>query len=484
MSLKDSEKLALEEIMLKVLRQGGMANGLSSPFTDFLQALPKADRFVSASDSNFGKFGARHVALPGGKVLTVGGHISVGNGLGATSVEMYDPSLGVNGEWVVKASLPAPRFEGDALLLKHGPHAGKVLWIGGNHQPFVGDPYFRFLDPATIFGDCYLYDVDADTWTATGSLPGGDGVLISLPVKGAVELPDGKVVMAGHVHKLDGFGLGPPFPPGSGPAASKKTYIWDPAAGTWSAGADMHTARQGHSLAALKDGRVLAVGGTAVDALPTSTFYATAEVYDPINDAWTQYTMPAITDADGTNEKASRDGDPVVKTVTGATRAWASIAVLPDGRALIYGGHGLATEAAAFRSRRGCLYFVPGVLLSTGPNVYTPDQFTPAPSMVIAKTGFRATGILPDGRIVAVGGQDDKTGFFDGSMAHDVQYFDPVKEQWILSPASIPGIGAGIPFAGQGAVTTDGKFVSTGGYTESFANNVKSIVLEAGDKNS
>jgi hypothetical protein len=430
------------------------------------------------ADSLFGRWGVRHVDVGDGRILAIGGDATLSdNGfVGTVQVEMYNP---VTNTWTAKASLPAPRAEGDAILLRQGPHAGKVLYIGGaNQAPGVG---FEQLEPAGVFGDCWLYDVAVNTWTATGSLPGGDGIILPLPSVNLVELNDGRVVVAGNVHKLDGFGAGPPFPAGSGPAASVLVYAWDPFTGTWSALASLNEARQAHAVTLLNDGRILVVGGGPVFNFPPP-YRSTAEIYDPVDDTWTMFSLPALTDADGTNEKASREGGSVT-TVTGASRNMASLAVLPDGRVLIYGGWGLKTEdLAAFRPRRGCLYLDPGVLLSTGPNVYSPTSFSAAPSMIIAKSGAaRISGLIHDGRVMAVAGQDDLTGLFNGGAASDIQFFDPVTQTWILSSESVPLLAA-MAFGAQGVIT-DGRLFHTGSYVlPTFANNLVTTIVSPGDK--
>jgi hypothetical protein len=477
MSFRDAEKNGLDEVMAKVLRQGGLSGGLSMDFSDFIQRLPSEDNVRLGPDARFATWGNRMIVYPDGRVLRIGGAI-VDGGVwpSSDSVEVFDPSVGTNGTWRAAASLPAARQEGDAMLLQRGPHAGKVLYIGGNDRSYAGD-FFQNMTAASLKGDCYLYDIKTDSWTATGSLSGGAGVILSLPISNIVELHDGRVLIAGSgPNSTDGFGGGPPF--AVGPVSSNKTYLWTPNTGVWAAGANLNTARSEAALALLNDGRALVVGGGAVFGFPPP-FLSTVEIYDPSTDAWTQYTMPSITDADGTNEKASRDDDPVVKTVTGASRTMAGLHVLQDGRALIWGGWGVATEnAAAHRSRRGCLFLNPGVLLSTGPDVYSPAYFTKAPNMVIAKTAGRLSGFIPDGRLMVVGGENDKDGFFNGKMATDVQFYDPVSNKWSLSAITMPTAGAQLNFATQGVVGAEGQFISVGSYKSNFSgpSNTSSIL--------
>jgi hypothetical protein len=103
------------------------------------------------------------------------------------------------------------------------------------------------------------------SWTTTGALAQKRRRLA------AVTLSTGRVLAMG--------GTLQPSNDGSAPLATSELY--DPASGTWAAGAPMPVARVGHTATALKDGRVVVVGGevvTATDqsATDTTVFYAPA----------------------------------------------------------------------------------------------------------------------------------------------------------------------------------------------------------------
>jgi uncharacterized protein DUF6603/galactose oxidase-like protein len=249
--------------------------------------------------------------------------------------------------------------------------------------------------------------VTAGTWTATtGPLPS------AVSTETAVRLASGKVLLVG------------------GPAAA----LFDPVAGTWTATPSLGTARDGHTLTVLLDGRVLAAGGAG----------ASAELYDPLTGTWTA--------------TASMD----------AARSGHSAMLLPDGKVLVAGGTGadggtLAsaelydpvagewTEAAPMTDARsghqavplpGGKVLVAGGLLATGRGesalayceVYDPatGEWTPTGGMLVPRSGHQATP-LPDGTVLVTGG--DAPGVLIGrrysaGSLRTAERYDPQTGTW------------------------------------------------------
>ena len=83
-------------------------------------------------------------------------------------------------------------------------------------------------------------------------------------------LANGKVLVAGG----KAFGKEGGITPGVGQLTSAELY--DPVKGTWSATANLNTAREMHSATLLHNGKVLVAGGISNSAALTS-----AELYDP-----------------------------------------------------------------------------------------------------------------------------------------------------------------------------------------------------------
>src|SRR5262249_6464354 len=138
--------------------------------------------------------------------------------------------------------------------------------------------------------------------------------------------------------------------------------LYDPAAGTWSPGPVLATARSGHSATVLADGRVLVAGGVGARGAALKA----AELFDPARGQWS--ATGSMVDA--------RVGHQAVR--------------LADGRVLVTGGElrtGGATRALAY-----CELFDP----ATG-------SWTPTGSLGTARKGHQAT-LLPDGRVLVTGG--------------------------------------------------------------------------------
>jgi len=122
----------------------------------------------------------------------------------------------------------------------------------------------------------------AQSFTPTGSLH------VARTEHAATLLADGRVLVSGGVGD-DGR-----------PIAAAE--IFDPRRGTWTAAAANRVARFGHAAVLLPDGRVLVVGGAA--AVDGCSPNATAEIYDPVTDAWQPAADPPFVAGRGTRAAA------------------------------------------------------------------------------------------------------------------------------------------------------------------------------------
>ena len=68
--------------------------------------------------------------------------------------------------------------------------------------------------------------------------------------------------------------------------------IFNPADNTVSPGAPMTVARWSHAAVTLLDGRVLVTGGRTASTSPPGVVLATAEIYDPVANTWTETAGP------------------------------------------------------------------------------------------------------------------------------------------------------------------------------------------------
>jgi hypothetical protein len=161
----------------------------------------------------------------------------------------------------------------------------------------------------------------------------------------------------------------------------------------------MAVARTGHGAARLRDDRVLVTGGFDGDR-----FLASAEVYDPTTGGWAS-TVPMT-----------------------APRFGHTTTPLNDGRVLVVGGY-----AQDYAATVPSPWHYPGVPPSSahanGPSaeLYDPllRAWLPTRSMPAARAFHTAT-LLPNGRVLVVGGSDPPT----GRQLTSTEVYDPSSGAW------------------------------------------------------
>ncbi|MGW3285414.1 kelch repeat-containing protein [Streptomyces sp. NPDC001002] len=243
------------------------------------------------------------------------------------------------------------------------------------------------------------------SWASVGELPwarshfGADG-------GGAVLLADGRVLVVGGA---DGA-----------LTATAEAAVLDPAAMTWTATGPLATGRRIHTATRLKDGRVLVAGGQQGAVADPLRPLASAEIYHPASGTW---------------------------SATGAMaqgRFGHSASLLPDGRVLVAGGHGLRTPSA-------------NTPLYTA-ELYDPDSGTWSPAAPMNDARFRHPAItLPDGRVLVVGGLVTFRPGYGVGLAF-CEIYDPDTHTW--SPA---GTMATPRHSHQATLLSDGTVLATGG---------------------
>ena len=226
------------------------------------------------------------------------------------------------------------------------------------------------------------------SWRQESTLPTGPTGSLAAPRgfgHAAVALPDGRVLVVGG---WQGF-----RPVGS-------TELWDPVTGTFSATGSLEEARNHASATLLEDGRVLVAGGFAGQYEYPSNAVATAELWDPANGTFTP-TGSLVTARAGHSAIRLADGR-VVVTGNGPTEVWdpATGAFSQVGPAM--GGEGPAMGRRVISLADG------RILIIQGPSgrVWDPGsgRTSDAAPLLEARTTCSAT-LLPDGRVLVVGGQ-------------------------------------------------------------------------------
>ena len=213
--------------------------------------------------------------LKDGRVMVVGG-LDENFNPGGDRNRFYDPATDT---WSVAPSLPPEKtvcsIMGGALLKN-----GKLL-VGG------GDVLFGVPDDN---GLCYLFDPKTNTWAQTGTIPetfwgnaSADG--------GMIVLDNGNVLYLGGSDSSFVLGVYGP--------QSRKVYLYNTAAGTWSA-TGLMAENHGFGLAyALPGNKAIVIGGATKYNAGVFDFAAVSTTYE-IYDAgtFTSHPLPSVAGED------------------------------------------------------------------------------------------------------------------------------------------------------------------------------------------
>lgn len=255
-----------------------VAGGCSARSADTNRALRSAEIYTPSTNTwttvkpmSDIRFGHPAIPLPGGKVLVVGGVITIGRGQYAALgyCEIFTPGTTPDkGTWAPTASLITPRKGHQATLMKDG----SVLVTGGD---IVSRSYSSVIEPYSL-STCERFRLDANgggTWKGDADMPWG------LSQHRAVLLPaSGKVLVIGGTDS------------GVFDAGYSDTILYTPGAGTaagsWAITANMAVGRWAMAAVGLPQDRVLVAGGVvrsgaAAPVIGENALTATAEVYTP-----------------------------------------------------------------------------------------------------------------------------------------------------------------------------------------------------------
>jgi len=194
------------------------------------------------------------------------------------------------------------------------------------------------------------------------------------PLSQARVAPAGVTLFGGNVLVSGGGSLSITSPAGYLASAE----IYDPASNTWRSAGRMSVPRANHTATLLADGRVLVAGGLN----SSGHGIAAAEVYDARTDSWSSAgTM-------------------------GEARYHHTATLLPNRKVLVAGGHQLTGDGST-------------VALSSA-ELYDPasNSWTKAARMSVPRDNQTAT-LLPDGRVLEVGGGSRTAGFLASAEIYD-----------------------------------------------------------------
>lgn len=166
-------------------------------------------------------------------------------------------------------------------------------------------------------------------------------------------------------------------------AALDSTELYSPASGLWSSGGLLGDARYDHTATLLSNGQVLVAGGSGGDGAPL----ASAEVYDPATGHWRAAGALSV------------------------ARARPTATLLSTGKVLVTGG------------------LTDGYAPTASTELYDPaaNRWTPAAPLPTPRSDHTAT-LLDDGTVLVVGGRDESYNDLDSA-----EVYDPTTNAWRAS---------------------------------------------------
>ena len=257
----------------------------------------------------------------------------------------------------------------------------------------------------------------------------------------------------------------------SGSAGSAEVHAFDPRAGTWTRLADMTRARRRASAVALPDGRVLALSGDAVrttgaDAAAGSIADPTVpELYDPVADAWTPLPAAARPMPLSPSVMVLPDGrvfdagpDRTTRTLDLATGRWTVIGDSGlDGQGAVQYLPGRVLKAGT-RSEPGLPARAAGHGAATIDLTASRPVWKPTAPMNYPRA-YNDLTLLPDGSVLASGGQATSDGVDARTGVLPLERWDPATGTWtVLASTARAHL-----YHGAATLLPDGEVLLSGG---------------------
>ncbi|OJT25279.1 hypothetical protein BO221_13110 [Archangium sp. Cb G35] len=248
-----------------LIYSGTDLQGNTSTITRQVKVLPFQPSVASVSDTPQPRLLHSATLLQNGRVLVTGGF--------NTNAEEYNP---LPASWSAVGSSFATHRGHTASVL----HNGKVLIAGGT-SPTSEE----------------VYDPTLKSWSLAGPM--------STPRynHAAVTLPEGTVLVAGGGSSES-----------SGPVLAS-AELYNPATNQWTPTGSLLTARRGHTMTLLKNGRILVTGGTDENGNTLSS----VELYDPATRMWS--AMPGMSTGRTLHSATLLESGKLL-VVGGSTQAW------------------------------------------------------------------------------------------------------------------------------------------------------------------
>ena len=370
-----------------------------------------------------------HITLGGNSLL--GPHIESESAALSLKVRFLDQGKNVE---ILTPELVVGTFSHDALLLDDG----RILATGG----FIGVANNNTLVPFPV-PYAQIFDFGEGLWKPVGGNPIGKETPPVGPdiFNSAVMVPGGSVLV---------FGMGAAGEEGG----SGSVYLLDAGNDTWEFVADGGLQRFGTKTLVLRDGRVLIAGGVDLSGENSSVFGEISphvEIFDPHTRMWTRAAdMPQVGTGpfhemvvlqDGRVLAMHRDfsnGDqPSAQLYDPLTDKWSFTGAMPRISGIpvaqvLQDGRVLVTDAPAYSSKG----YSESFLFYPEANTWESDEkwdIRITHPMNRSRENHKLT-LLPDGRVLATGGDD----FFEGDAAEvhrgTTEIFDPETDEWTSGP--------------------------------------------------
>lgn len=266
----------------------------------------------------------------------------------------------------------------------------------------------------------------------------------------------------------------------TGGSNSEKTSIYNPATDSWTGASNMQIHRGYQTSTTLADGRIFTIGGSWSGGRGGKD----GEIYNVTDDSWTELSgckvKPMFTDDGAGVYRADNHawlfgwkGNTVFQAGPSKAMNWYSM----DGEGSVQGAGNRADDPDSMNGNAVMYDAVKGKILSIGgaPHYSESDatnhahvialgdpgdivKVTPVDSMAHAR-GFHNSVVLPDGKVLVVGGQSYAVPFTDDTPAMIPELWDPATGSFSpMSPINQPRT-----YHSVAALLPDGTVISGGG---------------------
>jgi hypothetical protein len=289
---------------------------------------------------------------------------------------------------------------------------------------------------------------------------------------GHIQLQDGRLLVAGgHIQAYEG---------------TKDTNLYNPQTSSWTRGADMAAARWYPTVTGLPDGRVLVVSGDNanfdnefnqnVEVPMRIASDTTPEIYNPNTNTWTSLpsasrTMPlypfmfVLPDGRVFNAGPER----MTRTLNVSTGQWTNVGMSPvDGHSAVQYRPGKILKAGTWSEPEFVGRQAGNGTATIDMNAASPTWQSAAPMKY--RRSFETLTVLPDGKVLATGGQTSTDGVDETTGILPAEMWDPDTNTWkVMASSKRPRL-----YHSSAILLPDGRVLLAGGGAFGNATNEKS----------